>query len=115
LNTIVRRIHLVLHAHDEAPHMSEPPRSEHPAVHAAISAFRALAGEARTLERRIHTSSPRELGAALLDIATMSRPRPERVLGGIRLLHRGRRFCGGRDFYPQILSGWAATAASTAA
>ena len=112
LNTIVRRIHLILYAHDEPAHVDEPPRSEEAPVHEALSAYRALLGEARTLEGRIHTSSPRELGAALLEIAAKGRERPDRLLGGIRLLHRGRHFRNGHDVYPQILSGWAASAAA---
>jgi intracellular multiplication protein IcmJ len=70
-------------------------------------AYTALAGEARTLEARIHSASPRALGAALLSISPTVRERPARILGGIRLLHRGRHFREGRDIYPQILSAWA--------
>jgi intracellular multiplication protein IcmJ len=115
LNSVVRRIHLVLHGHGEPAHLGEPPRSENPAVHAALRAYRALAAEARTIERRIHTASPRELGAALLDMSPYARARISVLLGGIRLLHRGRQFRDGRDIYPQILSGWAENIASIAA
>ena len=114
LNCVVRHIHLTLHAHGEPAHRGEPPRSEHPDVHAALRAYHALEAEALTLERRIHTCSPRELGAALLDLSPYARTRQDQLLGGIRLLHRGRRFRDGRDIYPEILSAWAGTAGSRA-
>jgi intracellular multiplication protein IcmJ len=115
LNAVVRRIHLVLYAHGEPAHLGEPPRSEHSAVHAALRAYQVLAAEARTIERRIHTASPRELGAALLDMSPYARERIPMLLGGVRLLHRGRHFRAGRDIYPQIVSGWAESIAPIAA
>lgn len=106
LNCIVRRIHLTLQAHGEPAHMAEPPRSEGRRVHAAIRAYQGLAAEAATLEGRIHTSNPRDLGAALLDLAGADCERLRAAMGGIRLLHRGRYFHQGRDIYPEILSAW---------
>ena len=110
LNCIVRRIHLTLYAHGEPAHMTEPPRSEECRVHAAIRAYQALAAEAATLEGRIHTSNPRDLGAALLDLAGADRERLRSAMGGIRLLHRGRYVHEGRDIYPEILSAWSGAA-----
>jgi intracellular multiplication protein IcmJ len=107
LNTVVRRIHLRLHAHGERACLGKAPRFEDPRVHAARRAYRALAAEARTVERRIHTHSAHELGAALLAASEQERVRHDVLLGGIRLLHRGRHFHGGQDIYPQIISAWA--------
>jgi len=108
LNMVVRHIQLILYAHDEPPDMSEPPRCEDPRPLDAVAAYSALAAEAQTLEARIHTASPRELGAALLNLADAPRDRLAGLLGGIRLLHKGRHFRAGRDVYPQILADWAA-------
>jgi intracellular multiplication protein IcmJ len=106
LNCIVRRIHLTLHAHGEAAHLADVPRSPDPQVQFAFRAYRGLAAEAATVERRIHTCSPRALGAALLDLSRAVGTRLPVALGGIRLLHRGRFFHRGRDIYPEILSAW---------
>jgi intracellular multiplication protein IcmJ len=106
LNCIVRRIHLVLHAHGEAPHLGQTPRSQTPRVHAALRAYHGLAAEAATVEDRIHTSNPRDLGAALLTLKPSERGQLPGALDGIRLLHRGRHFVRGRDVYPEILAAW---------
>jgi hypothetical protein len=110
LNTVVRRIHLRLHAHGERAHLEAQPRSENPQVHAALRAYRALAAEAATVKRRIHTHCAHELGAALLVASEQERVHHDVLLGGIRLLHQGRRFHGSLDIYPQILSAWARAA-----
>jgi intracellular multiplication protein IcmJ len=111
LNVVVRRIHLLMHAHGGPAHMDEPPRSEAPEVHTALRTYRVLAAEAKTVERRIHTSNPQELGAALLAMPAYARARSATLLGGVRLLHRGRQFRNGKDVYPEILSAWARSAA----
>jgi len=112
LNCVVRCIHLTLHAHGEPAHGGELPRSDDPTVYAALRAYQALQAEARTLERRIHTSNPRELGAVLLDLSPYAHSRQAELLGGIRLLHRGRDFRAGRDVYPKMLAAWAEGAAA---
>ena len=45
--------------------------------------------------------------AALLGLSPADYAHRERLLGGLRLLHRGRCFRGGRDIYPMQLSSWA--------
>ena len=112
LNSVVRRIHLILYAHDEPAGLGEPLRAQGPEAHAAVAAYRALSDEARTLEARIHSASARDLGAVLLGLTDMPEAKRAGWLGGIRLLHRGRHYRGGRDIYPQILAGWATEAAS---
>lgn len=106
LNAIVRRIHLTLYCHGEATHAEETPRSRDPAVHSALRAYHALAAEAWTLARRIGTSNPRELGAALLGLPDAGYGSLPATLGGIRSLHRGRLYRGARDIYPEILLAW---------
>ena len=103
LNSVVRRIHQVLFAHGEPPDLASPPRSESPRVYAALRAYRALAGEAKAVKKRIHTSCPREIGAALLSGSAEERAILSTALGGIRFLHRGRLFRNGRDVYPEII------------
>lgn len=110
LNCLVRRIHLTLHAHGEPADMAVTPRSQDRKVYAAIRAYHALVAEAATVEGRIHTCNPRDLGAALLTVEPPYRPRVPTALGGVRLLHRGRFFHQGRDIYPQVLSAWSAAA-----
>lgn len=106
LNCIVRRIHLTLHAHGEPAYMGQTPRVQNADVYAALRAYHGLAAEAVTLERRIHTSDPRHLGAALLTFQPSERGQLPGALGGIRLLHRGRFYVRGRDLYPGILRAW---------
>jgi intracellular multiplication protein IcmJ len=108
LNCIVRRIHLTLHTHGEQAHALEMPRSQAPAVYAAMRAYRGLQVEARTVEARIETSRPGELGAALMGLGSKSRHELQAALGGVRFLHRGHYFRNGRDVYSQVLSAWAA-------
>ena len=49
-----------------------------------------------------HSKGGLEALAALLDPAFRGRPAPP-VLAGLRVLHKGRHFRGGRDVYPALL------------
>lgn len=114
LNAVVRGIHLAMHKDGESPVLGSHPRQDTPAVRAAWSAYDALAARREAAELHIGTSSPRELAAALLEMSPASYGRRAALLGGVRVLHRGRHIRGGQDVYPKILAGWA-TAASPAA
>jgi intracellular multiplication protein IcmJ len=69
----------------------------------ALEAIRAL--EARSeAEARLGASSPRVLGAALMRMKPRLYEDRARLLGGLRLLSRGRFFVDGEDIYPQLIA-----------
>ena len=108
LNGLARGIHLVLHAHDEPASLERRPRAETDAVFAAYTAYRGLQERAGAVRARLGTTSPRQLGAALLALSPRSYADRAERLGGVRLLPRGRLFHGGEDIYPEVLAAWAA-------
>jgi intracellular multiplication protein IcmJ len=112
LNHVVRAVHLIFHAHGEPAHMAERPRADTPALRSAYRTYRALADRAGSARQRIGTTSPRDLGAALLGLPRSLPPRPSDLLDGMRLHGRGRMFRDGTDIYPDVLAAWAAPAPS---
>lgn len=108
LNHLVRATHMVLHAYGEPAHMGERPVTDVPPVRSAFNAYRTLAARTEAARRRIGTTSPRELGAALISLPPALAPQRATLTGGLRLLSRGRLFRDGRDIYPDLLEGWAA-------
>ncbi len=109
-NAAVRGIHLAMHKNGESPVLGSHPRQDTPTVRAAWSAYDVLAARRETAELHIGTSSPRELAAALLEMSPASYGRRAALLGGVRVLHRGRHIRDGQGVYPEILVGWAAAA-----
>jgi hypothetical protein len=69
----------------------------------ARNALRACAEAAAS---RLGTDRPSELGEALRCIPRAARLRKSELLGGLRLLPRGRFFEGGADVYPSIVEAW---------
>ena len=108
LNHLVRAVHLVLHAHGEPPHMAERPANDTPALRKAFNSYRALAGRMAQARSRIGTTSPRELGEALIGLPPAALAKGAELTGGLRLLSRGRLFRDGEDVYPDLLDAWAA-------
>ena len=108
LNHLVRAVHLVLHAHGEPPHMAERPTSDAPALRSAFNSYRALAGRMMQARSRIGTTSPRELGEALIGLPPAALAKGDALTGGLRLLSRGRLFRDGEDVYPDLLDAWTA-------
>lgn len=104
INALVLAIHRAFRDHGEAPALAARPSAgnDTPRLRAAWRAYGALAEAIAEAERLVGTSDPRELGAALLDPAFRGRPAPP-VLAGLRVLHKGRHFRGGRDVYPALL------------
>lgn len=99
LSWLVRAIHRAFVAHGEAPCLASRPATDTPRLRAAYRTYEALDRLSHDAETRIGTTSPRELGAALL-----SMPEPRRVVpAGLRLLHQGRHYIAGRDVYPALL------------
>jgi len=112
LNGLVRGIHQVLHGEGQSPVQGSRPRQDTPAVRAAWRAYAALAARAPAAELHVGTSSPRELASALLDMPLATYARRAALLGGTRVLHRGRHFRDGADVYPAILGDWARAGAA---
>ena len=106
LNCLVRAIHLTFHRSGEAAHLASKPSHDTHELRAAYRAYVALAQQTEPLQSRIGIASPQELAAALMELAPEDYERRGSLLGGIRLLHRGRRFDDGRDVYPEILESW---------
>lgn len=104
---LVRAAHLSLHRADLSADTLRPPNRLVPEeALGAITALAALRACARQAEERIGTTSPRVLGAAVLEIG---RETPDAALGGLRVLPLGRVIEDGVDIYPEILAAWAAT------
>ena len=112
---LARRIHLVLHANDEPPHMERgrPVRDNVPLA-AAWAAQLALRERARPAESRLGTSSPLDFAAALLGLSPTARKRGGALLQGLRLLPLGRLYRNRQDVYPSVLDAWAAVASAPA-
>ena len=108
LNHLVRAVHVVLHEHGEPPHMSERPMCDAPALRRAFNSYRALAGRMAQARSRIGTTSPRELGEALIGLPPAALAKGAELTGGLRLLSRGRLFRNGEDVYPDLLDAWTA-------
>ncbi len=70
----------------------------------ALEAIRALEARRAEAEARLGTASPRLLGAALLRMKPKTYEDRARLLGGLRLLSRGRFFVDGEDIYPQLIA-----------
>jgi intracellular multiplication protein IcmJ len=109
LNLLVRHIHLACRDAGVSPALPDAPPSRMPRqAFGAFAAWHAVRERQAAAELRLGTTSPRALGAALLDLSPMVRATLPARLSGIRLLPRGQLFRAGRDIYPEILSAWAA-------
>ena len=88
--------------------MAERPTSDAPALRSAFNSYRALAGRMAQARSRIGTTSPRELGEALIGLPPAALAKGDALTGGLRLLSRGRLFRDGEDVYPDLLDAWTA-------
>ncbi len=70
----------------------------------ALEAIRALEARSLEAETRLGASSPRVLGAALMRMKPRFYEDRAQLLGGLRLLSRGRFFVDGEDIYPQLIA-----------
>lgn len=101
INVLAREIHLLFAAHGEKLPIGDRRWAElEPELRAPYAAFKILESRAEVARHRFGTSSPRELGAALL--ASMRSGGPAEI-GGLKLLPLGRYFRKGRDIYPDLL------------
>lgn len=106
LSPLVRAGHLVLHKAGLSPTIDRTPMTPLPdPVHDALVMLATLRQRSTEAAARLGTSSPRVLGAAILEV-TARRPEPL-PFGGIRVLPLGRWIENGHDLYPQVLAAWA--------
>jgi hypothetical protein len=103
INAVSRHAQLVFHEHGESPAMDRRPRAGTPALRAAYRTFKALEGRSHAARERLGSVSPRDLGVALLSLPKAAQQRRRELLGGLRLLGRGRLYRDGHDLYPQLL------------
>lgn len=115
LVAVVRRLHLVCHAHGEPPTMIGVPRSGEPILSQAWGLHMALLRRVALAKARLGTADMSELAEALDDAARAGAGVPS-LLGGLRLLPLGRFFDEqGTDVYPQALAALAAPTTGAAA
>ena len=69
----------------------------------ALEAIRALEARSLEAEARLGGSSPRLLGDALMRMKPKAYEDRARLLGGLRLLSRGRFFVDDEDIYPRLI------------
>lgn len=100
LNWMIRAIHRVFLAHGETPALGERPQGDTARLRVAYRIYEAWEAQSAGAMEAVNTTSPRELGAALLALPSHRRAAP----AGLRLLHRGRHFVGGQDVYPLLLA-----------
>ena len=114
LNVLVRGIHHVLHAHGVSPTLTVRPVVEDPDLACAWRAYMALDRRAASAESVIDTDRPSDLAAALQVLSSADYARRLQMLGGLRLLHRGRVVRDGHDTYPTQLDLWSRPAGTPA-
>ena len=104
LNALAHGAHKRL-ARDGALHRAASPFDLAPdhVPKGAIEAIRALEARSFEAEARLGASSPRVLGAALMRMRPRVYQDRARLLGGLRLLSRGRFFVDGEDIYPRLI------------
>ena len=104
LIAIVRRLHVICARHEASPAMDSIPRSRAPALLQAWGLHSAFLQRISPAERRLGSASIGDLCAAFAGMADVTAPARASLLGGLRLLPRGRFFRDGRDVYPALLA-----------
>jgi hypothetical protein len=110
VNTIIREIHIKLRDAGEPLGDDDALRLVTPARNELCSARAELAARAAGAASRLGTDAPSELGSALCQLSPSVYMRRSALLGGLRLLPRGRLFEADRDVYPEIVDTWIALA-----
>ena len=106
LNTTLREIHMALHALGEDVHADAVFRRQTSGLPNLYHARAILAERRGPTEARLGTTSPRELGLALLELSPAAYARRAELLDGLRLLPLGRFFVDDEDVYPEIVGFW---------
>lgn len=112
LNVVVRGIHEILHREGLPCTLAKRPIFNTAAVSAAWRAYLAFDRRASTARSVIDSDRPRDLAAALSALTPAEYERRASLIGGLRLLHRGRHFQDGRDVYADQLDAWFAKPAA---
>ncbi len=99
----VRRLHVICNDHGAAATMDRVPRAGSAQLSQAWGVYAALLRRAAVAEKRIGSPAIRDLAEALAGVTTDSQVRAT-LLGGVRLLPRGRFYRDGIDVYPALLS-----------
>ena len=115
LNVTVRGIHRILHAEGVSPTLGKRPIIETADLKCAWRAYTAFDVRAASACSVIDTDKPRDLAGALRALSPADYARRNTLLGGLRLLHRGRSLFDGEDTYPAQLDTWFPPEAGTAA
>lgn len=108
LNFLVREMHLRCLRAGVLPRAAMEPTvsAGTVAVRDFYAALGALRERAQAADSRLGTTSPRQLGLALLEMSPGDYARRGELLGGTRLLPLGQVFREGRDVYPDMLQAW---------
>jgi len=102
----MREIHTQLRALGEMLGDDDVLRLRTPGRHALCSARAELTARAAGAASRLGTDAPSELGSALCRLSPSVYARRSALLGGLRVLPRGRLFEADRDVYPEIVDTW---------
>jgi len=99
----VRRLHIICNDHGAAPAMDRVPRADSEQLSQAWGVYAALLRRSVVAEKRLGSPAIRDLAEALAGVSTNDQIRAT-LLGGVRLLPRGRFYRDGIDVYPALLS-----------
>ncbi len=104
LNALAHGAHKRL-AGEGALHLAANPFALSPqrVPNGALEAVRALESRSAEAESRLGTNSPRVLGATLMRMKPRVYQDRARLIGGLRLLSRGRFFVDGEDIYRRLI------------
>ena len=106
INAMMREIHIQIRALGEnlqADSIFKKQSQSHRSLHYARAV---LSERIQPAIERVGTSSGHELGLALLELSPAAYARRAALLGGLRLMPRGRFFEGDKDVYPEIVDAW---------
>ena len=103
LIAITRRLHVICYDHGAAPTMDCVPPVGSAQLSQAWGVYAALLRRSVVAEKRLGSRTIRDLAEALAGVTTNDRVRAT-LLGGVRLLPRGRFHRDGIDIYPALLS-----------
>lgn len=113
ISLICRGMHLRLDAAHEPLCDDARRRSNGSEVIRINRAREALRARAEAAASRVGTDRPSKLGDALRCLRRAARLRQSELLGGLRLLPRGRFFEGAEDVYPSIVKAWRSATTQT--
>ena len=108
LNVLVRGIHTIMHSQGVPTTFTARHMPDDTALEAAWRAYAALDARRDAADRIIDSHHPLDLADALAAMSPRDYARRVKLLGGLRLLHRGQMLRHGRDLYPAQLALWAA-------